>query len=378
VRPTSDLSTADWRSRLNELFRGVTWGTVVLLLLLCAVDAFRDMLVYLVEAPFIPWLRGFWRRFYPTVLMGIVIVLAVNAALNHYRKPDWRQSLAVAAAVLVPCALGVLMKLHLLRLLYIKPRVMENWYYESPSAWFAWYFIRYAAIGALLATAYTMHRREQQRLVALQQTELEQAQLRQQMDEAHLQALSAQIEPHFLFNTLANVRSLYQTDPATASAMLDNLVQYLAIALPRMRDSESTFAREAALADAFLGVQKIRMGGRLSYSIDVPDSLADAPLPPMMLLTLVENAIKHGIGPLREGGDVTIRAVESAGEVSLRVADTGRGFTSHLGNGSGLANIRARLGVLYGGRARLRLSRNEPQGVVATIMLPTAQPGVAA
>jgi signal transduction histidine kinase len=359
-----------WRVGLNEIFAGITWGALILVLMVCVLDAFRDSLVVIVEAPAWFWFRYFWRRLYPTALMALVMMLAAAAALNRSPEPGWRQVAALAAAVLVPCALGVLLKTHLLGLLYLKPRVVENWYYESAGAYYTWYFIRYAALGLLVAAAYAMHRREQQRVAALRQAELDQALLQEQMDEAHLQTLMAQIEPHFLFNTLANVRSLYQSDPATASAMLDNLVRYLAIALPRMRESESTFGREAMLAEAFLNVQKIRMGGRLSYSIDIPPDLADAPLPPMMLLTLVENAIKHGVGPLREGGTVCVRAVRTDGQCSLQVADTGRGFTAQLGSGAGLANIRARLAVLYGGNARLRLAHNDPQGVTATILLP--------
>jgi sensor histidine kinase YesM len=152
--------------------------------------------------------------------------------------------------------------------------------------------------------------------------------------------------------------------------VLDNLVRYLGIALPRMRESESTVAREAALVDAFLGVHKTRMGERLSYSIDVPKGIENLPVPPMMVLTLVENAIKHGIGPQLAGGAIDVRAHEEGGTLTIRVADTGRGFTKSLGGGTGLANIRARLAALFGAAGRLRLSINEPSGVVATIAMP--------
>ena len=364
------------RVRLNEAFAGLTWGAVALVLAICIFDTFRDSLLVLVEAKPAQWLRWFWRRLYPTALMAIVMHLAVMAALNRYRTADRRQYFAVAAAVVVPCALGVLFKLHVLGILYMKPRVTD-WYYESAGGFYAWYFVRYAVLGLLFAAVYTMYRQEQQRMQVLQQTELDRSRLREQMAEARLQALAAQIEPHFLFNTLANVRSLYQVDPAAASRMLDNLVRYLGIALSRMRASESTIGREVALADAFLGVQKTRMGDRLRYSIDVPPDLEDAPLPPMMLLTLVENAIKHGLSPVLEGGAIDIRATERDGLVTIRVADTGRGFAKSLGGGSGLANIRARLSAIFGTGAGLRLALNEPSGVVATIVLPTRPKGAA-
>jgi len=221
---------------------------------------------------------------------------------------------------------------------------------------------------------WTLRTRERGRLAALHERELDAAQQRRQMEEARLQALLAQIEPHFLFNTLANVRGLYRVEPATASAMLENLTRYLTIALPRMRESKSTFAREAMLAEAYLAIQQIRMGSRLSFSIDIPPDVEKAPIPAMMVLTLVENAIKHGLGPLPEGGRIAIRAVRTDDQLSLEVADTGRGFAQELGNGGGLANIRARLSSLYGASARLRLSINVPHGVTATITLPRAEP----
>ena len=321
---------------MNEAFAGVTWTAIALILAVCVVDVFRDSLAVLSRATLLQYFRFTWRHLYPTFLMFLVMLFAVMAAINRVRGPGWRQNVAVAVAVLVPCILGVLAKMHVARYLYVKPGVMQDWYYHSPGAYFAWFFVRYAVLGLLFAVLYMMYRRERERMRALQQTELDQSRLRQQMDEAQLQALSAQIEPHFLFNTLANVRSLYQVEPAVGSRVLDNLVHYLGIALPRMRESVSTVGREAALVDAFLGVQQTRMGDRLHYSIDVPQDIKDLPLPPMMMLTLVENAIKHGVGPLLTGGAIDIRAREEQGVLTIHVADTGRGFTkrSAVGRGS--------------------------------------------
>jgi signal transduction histidine kinase len=363
------------RARVNETFAGITWPMIALLLGICVFDVFRDSLVVLFQLTPERYLRFVWRHLYPTVLMAILMLLAMMAAINRYPEPGWRQSVAIAAALLISCALGVLGKLYVTRWLFVKTGVVDNWFYVSPGAWFAWFFVRYTVLGALFSAVYVMYRRERQRLQALQQAELDQSRLRQQMDEAQLQALSAQIEPHFLFNTLANVRSLYQVDPVAASRVLENLVRYLGIALPRMRESESTIGREAALVDAFLGVHQTRMGERLRYSIDVPKDIAELPVPPMMLLTLVENAIKHGVGPQLAGGAIDVRAREEEGTLTIRVADTGRGFAKSLGGGTGLANIRARLAALFGTAARLRLAINEPTGVVATIALPARRAG---
>jgi LytS/YehU family sensor histidine kinase len=154
--------------------------------------------------------------------------------------------------------------------------------------------------------------------------------------------------------------------------MLDNLMRYLTVALPQMRANDSTLGRETALAEAYLGIQQIRMGSRLSCAVDVPDALRDARLPPMMLLTLAENAIKHGLNPLPEGGSLRICARVEGGELRLEVADSGQGFVKTSGGGTGLSNIRARLSGMYGPGAQLRLGLNEPRGVTATIALPYA------
>jgi LytS/YehU family sensor histidine kinase len=192
------------------------------------------------------------------------------------------------------------------------------------------------------------------------------------MDEARLQVLQAQIEPHFLFNTLATVRRLCQTDAVAGDSMLENLMRYLGVALPQMRDTDSTLGREIALAEAYLGIQQIRMGRRLEFTIEVPEALRRAALPPMMLLTLAENAIKHGVSPLPEGGLIRVSARVDGGQLRLEVADSGQGFVKTSGGGTGLANIRARLAALYGPEAQLRLALGDPRGVTATIDLPYA------
>ena len=152
--------------------------------------------------------------------------------------------------------------------------------------------------------------------------------------------------------------------------MLDHLTRYLSAMLPRMRSVHSTLGQELALALAYLHVQQVRMGPRLTVATDVPESLEALAFPPMMLVTLVENAIRHGINPLPQGGEVRIAARLIDGELRLQVADTGRGLQESSGAGVGLANIRARLATLYGGGARLLLSQNPRQGVIATIELP--------
>ncbi len=215
--------------------------------------------------------------------------------------------------------------------------------------------------------------REEEALARLHADHMRREALDREFVEARLLVMQSQIEPHFLFNTLANVRRLFQTDPPAAQAMLAHLSRYLGALLPRMRQSDSTLGHELMLAQAYLSVQQIRMGSRLRVQSDVPDVLHGFALPPMMLVTLVENAIRHGLTPLAEGGDVRISARRNGGRLRIAVADTGAGLSESSGSGVGLANIRTRLSTLYDGNARLLLAANAPRGVVATIELPAVE-----
>jgi sensor histidine kinase YesM len=195
---------------------------------------------------------------------------------------------------------------------------------------------------------------------------------------AKLSLLHAQVEPHFLYNTLASAQVLTRSDAAGAERMLGHLISYLRRSLPRAEDSPSTLGEEVERARAYLEILKIRMGERLGLQIQVPESLARVPMPPMMLQTLVENAIKHGLEPLPSGGTVWILARENAGEVAVTVADDGRGFSEDGGGtGIGLKNVRERLRLAYGDRAKFAIVENFPRGVAATITLPASGPGVA-
>ncbi len=213
-----------------------------------------------------------------------------------------------------------------------------------------------------------------QQLAELKRKEADYHRMGRQVTEAKLAALQAQVEPHFLYNTLASVQALTEVDPAQANAMTGHLIQYLRNALPKMRGSGSTIGQEIELVRAYLAILKMRMGERLAFTIDLPPELADVPFPPLMLPSLVENAIKHGLEPQREGGEVAITVAAVDGKVRVTVADTGRGFAATPGAGVGLANIRERLAALYGEAARLTLEAREPHGVVATLEVPREGP----
>jgi sensor histidine kinase YesM len=190
--------------------------------------------------------------------------------------------------------------------------------------------------------------------------------------QANLRALQAQIEPHFLFNTLANVTSLIHTKPDDAKHMLEEFIAYLRASLATTREAETTLGNEFQLMQNFLAILQIRMGARLQTKIDLPDTLQQFSMPPMLIQPMVENAIKHGLEPKIEGGTVSLSAYERDGMVHIVIADTGLGFRDSKSNGIGLQNVRERVDKIYNGRATLSIEENTPCGTRITIAIPKA------
>lgn len=226
------------------------------------------------------------------------------------------------------------------------------------------------AVTRAIARRVAEYRRNEQRAAAQTATEKE-------LTVARLNLLHAQVEPHFLYNTLASAQLLTRSEPAQADRMLGHLIQYLRHSLPSADESLSTLGDELERTRAYLEIIRIRMGARLAMEVDVPDALRTIALPPMMLQTLVENAIKHGLEPKPGGGTVWIFARRDEDRVMVTVADNGQGFgVATGGTGIGLKNVRERLRLLYGERASLAVVANVPDGVAATITVP-AVPAVA-
>ena len=203
----------------------------------------------------------------------------------------------------------------------------------------------------------------------------ESEQLKRQVVEARMAAMQAQVEPHFLFNTLASIDHLIETDPKRASQMQKNLIALLRASMPAMRESHPAahnLGREIAVIRPYLEILKVRMEERLQTVVDVPEGLLSAEFPSMMIQSLVENAIKHGLEPKPEGGTLTVRAEVQHGKLAVTVADTGVGFgnAATAGTGVGLANIRERLQLVYGGKASMLVAANTPSGTVVTLTVP--------
>jgi len=242
-------------------------------------------------------------------------------------------------------------------------------------AWLDWYMVdggtnleNIEAITRAITRRVSEARRAEEQKVRETATEKE-------LTAAKLSLLHAQVEPHFLYNTLATAQLLTRSEPAKADEMLGNLITYLRHSVPRAEQSLSTLGDEVERTRAYLEILKIRMGERLTVNVQVPEALKPVPLPPMMLQTLAENAIKHGLEMLPGGGSVWVFAREREGRVSVTVADDGAGFNENsTGTGIGLKNVRERLKLAYGDGASFSIVANFPRGVAATIAVPAGGP----
>lgn len=239
--------------------------------------------------------------------------------------------------------------------------------------------LRWGLPAVFLALIADVHQRALQIDSATRAIETDRAQLQQGESEQQLALLQAQIEPHFLFNVLANVRRLYRTRPHAGAEAIESLMRYLQSALPQLRNSAATLGEEAASVRAYLELFRLRMGANLNYSIDVDAALQPLEFPPMLLITLVENAIKHGVEPAG-GGRIEVVAYRRDDELEVAVLDDGVGFgaAASSGTGVGLVNIRRQLAARYRHRGRLLLRNREPRGASVAIVIPLARVPVAA
>jgi hypothetical protein len=239
-------------------------------------------------------------------------------------------------------------------------------------------FVLFIANGGLaLATYFAEPKRWAEHL---RRVELEKASLQKAESDLKLTVLQAQVEPHFLFNTLASVRSLIASDPQRAAQTIDALALHLRATLPKFREeggmAASTLGEQFAICESYLELMKVRLGDRLRVDIHLPENLRDLPFPPLLLISLVENAITHGVEPKPGASQVTLaaRAIdsESGRQLEVRVEDDGAGLKVGMGEGTGLANVRAQLRTRFGAAASLDVAGRFGGGVLARMILPIA------
>ena len=224
--------------------------------------------------------------------------------------------------------------------------------------------------GAIITYFFSSREQIAESRVQIQEEQIKRLTSEKKAAEAHLKLLQAQIEPHFLFNTLSNVLNLLDTDPEKGKSMLVDFTRYLRTSLLKIRRQNTTLGHEMEMIRAYLNIFKVRMGDRLKFNIDLPSHLEDILFPPMLIQPLVENAVKHGLEPRVEGGEIHIRGEEYNSLLRLEIIDTGMGFREDREDGLGLANIRDRLQSIYGNDGRLVIEENQSGGVKATIEVP--------
>lgn len=260
--------------------------------------------------------------------------------------------------VLLGYALGLtLLGVDVPRLVLASPRLLLSILFLAVLMSTFWY--RYLANKSRLAHAEAELERDRARALAADK----------QMLDAQLRALQAQIEPHFLFNTLANVVSLIEHSPAKATLMLTRLIEMLRVSLAASRATQVELGRELDLVRAYLDILEIRMGARLHYAIEAPNELLDQPVPPLLIQPLVENAIRHALEPKLQGGHVRVTARAESSALCIEVQDDGLGFAPTTSTGMGLSNLRERLAALYGARARMEICDADP-GTLVRVWLP--------
>jgi len=355
------------RATLPRWFDGFGREGIAIVVVVAFVTSLNTTVKFLVSVPLTQWLDSFLDEFTAHLIIGSAMLIAAVCARNAVPSPGIRQYAVVVFAVVIAASCAEV--------------AVEVWTADGPLispgnprwavfASFGSEIVRFSFVGLIIASAWLYLRAEADHVAAIATCAVDSERMDRQTAEARLQMLETQIETHFLFNTLATVKRLYETDRGAGATMMRNLKEYLAVALPQMRSVACTLGRESDHAIAYLNIQQIRMGHRLAFAFDVPAGLRDARVPPLMLLTLVENSIKHGLTPRPEGGRIDVRAHAVDGQLRIAVADTGQGFTKSGGGGTGLANTRARLASYYGERASLSLAINAPHGVVATLALP--------
>jgi signal transduction histidine kinase len=308
------------------------------------------------------------------VLLGRTMVIAMVLLLVFIGAGQWRRPWAPTWVVqLVAVTVAVPIATFAVYLPSVGGDVSAVLSHEDRLSGFLLIALCSLVVGPLMTLGSAMRERDAQARNQSLQFALERSTLERQALDARLRLLHAQIEPHFMFNTLANVQELVESGSPQAALVLKNLIAYLRGAMPRLNDADATLGDEADLVRAYLELMLMRMPDRLRFTVAVPALLEGMQFPSMALLTLVENAVRHGIDPSEQGGVIEVGARRDAGGATVVwVADSGVGMGEKAAAGTGLTNLRARLKAVYGDAARLELLEHAPRGLHAQIVIDAA------
>ena len=317
----------------------------------------------------------FWANFYPSFVIANIIGYLIHGAMVgcDWLLRGWPTRLRGAPRVLYHVSLvslcvmlGTLLGMGLLR--GVNP---INYLTRSAALTPLLPFALLVGVFILVIFLTGEKRIETETLAARQSEQL--ANAAQLLAEARLNALQAQIEPHFLYNTLANVVGLIETEPALARHMLERFIDFLRASLAASRAGNATLGAELDMIAAYLDVLGVRMGARLRYRFEVDQACREIVIAPMLLQPVIENAVTHGLEPKVEGGEILVRAQRQREHLCIEISDTGAGLSEAApkpGGGVGLSNLRARLRSLYAGEAQVQLLENQPSGITVRIVLP--------
>lgn len=354
--------SSPWR---DLLYTGI-WNTLLALIIV-------TFLILMVRKEI-----GLWERFYPSFVVANVTGYLIHGAMvgGNWLMRDWpRRTSGLPRVIYYVSVVGVCVIAGMLIGTGLVRHVNPLNFLAKGSALAS--IVPFALlVGILMVVVFlTGERRIANETLAARQSE-QLASAAQLLAEARLGALQAQIEPHFLYNTLANVVGLIETDPAQARHMLERFIDYLRASLAASRAGSATLGSELDMVAAYLDVLGVRMGARLRYRVDADERCRALTVAPMLIQPLIENAVAHGLEPKVEGGEICVRASIQGERLCIEVSDSGAGLRDappKPGGGVGLSNIRARLRSLYHGQAQVQLIENHPCGITARLMLPLTE-----
>lgn len=347
VHPTS-LHRLSWRNLLRHALQNFALNTLIAVVLWAGSSHhnFDVQWVYSQAIGMSIWL----------IIDGGRFVVDRNSPIGWPR--GWRGLALVAFGIVAGCVLGTLVGD-----VYAQQSSFERIFANGKSA--ASVFLVTLAMGGIISYHYYVAGKSAY-------FQAEHAAIQGHAAEAQLKLLQSQLEPHMLFNTLANLRVLINADPVRATQMLDRLINYLRATLSASRATTHSLSAEFDRLRDYLDLMAVRMGPRLHTSLELPDELRDLPVPPLLLQPLVENSINHGLEPSVTGGEIRVRAYRRAGTLTLEVSDTGVGLGDQpiQETGFGLTQVRERLATAYGAQAALELLANHPVGAMTRITIP--------